>query len=182
MRKEASFFLVCSGCPISFISDVANHYPFSCRAVNNMTHVFIFSPSSQRGNSVECVVSVISYTFALFLCLRRQRNASCKWNMRLSIVFKLLGVLFAFWDWPVGKPCLTWRNITWCLCWARGTQAVSLCAFSLGLRPQITKNIKALNTEFNAKTSVKWEEMFDMILFYAAVCHKMLFPKPSFEE
>lgn len=116
---------------------------------------------------------------AVFLCVRRQSKTSCRWKWRLSVVFKLLGVLFAFWDWPVGKPCLTQRSISWRPCWARGTQAVSLWAFSLGPRPQITKNTKALNIAFNAKTSVKWEKMFDMILFYAAVFHKMWFPKPE---
>jgi len=68
MRKEASSSPVCSGFPIWLIGDVANHYPFSCTAVNNMTHPFIFSSSSQRGNCVERIVLVISYPFALLLC------------------------------------------------------------------------------------------------------------------
>lgn len=35
-----------------------------------------------------------------------------------------------------------------------------------------TENTKALNIEFNGKTSVKWEEMIDMILFSATVFYK----------
>lgn len=35
-----------------------------------------------------------------------------------------------------------------------------------------SENTKALNAEFNAKTSVKWKEIIDMILFYATGFYK----------
>lgn len=37
---------------------------------------------------------------------------------------------------------------------------------------QATNQVNILNIEFNAKTSVKWEEIIDKILFYAPVFYK----------